>query len=86
MIRAAAILVNGRVYEVPQPQRHHDCIALYLERNAGESCIPAKHIQGFVTTTGQFVDRRQAVAIAKRANQIKIKTGPPDQLFSEDLW
>ena len=42
--------------------------------------------QGFMTDKGRFVDRLEACKIAKSAGQIINKTGPEDDLFSEDLW
>jgi hypothetical protein len=47
-------------------------------------------VQGFVDQFGDFHDRREALIIAKRHNQIKPegKSGNPDsdELFSEDLY
>ena len=43
--------------------------------------------QGFLTSTGRYVDRKEAMQIVKAANQPM--TDVPhqdDQLFSEDLW
>lgn len=52
-----------------------------------------KHVtpkQGFVTNENHFVDRFDAVRIAKAANQVKADTGEllqlGDELVSEDLW
>jgi hypothetical protein len=45
--------------------------------------------QGFLTSRGHFVDRREALDIAQRAGQInryRPKSNPKDQLFSEDLY
>lgn len=42
--------------------------------------------QGFVTSEGRFVDRREALKIAREAAQIVAKTEPANRLFSEDLW
>lgn len=40
--------------------------------------------QGFVTTTGRFVDRIEGLKIAEAANQIIKKHHPKDRLLSED--
>lgn len=40
-------------------------------------------IQGFVTVTGRFVDRKEAAKIAYDCGQIDIQK---KELFSEDLW
>jgi hypothetical protein len=45
----------------------------------------AQHHQGFYTSAGRFVDRVEAVEIAKAAGQITEPKWPP-QLYSEDLW
>ena len=42
-------------------------------------------IQGFYTDTNKFVNRTEALKIAKKAGQIKNKTYPKNKLFSEDL-
>lgn len=44
--------------------------------------------QGFLTSTGRFVDRKEGCAIARAAGQIdeEKKTGGANTLYSEDLW
>jgi len=42
--------------------------------------------QGFLTSTGRFVDRVEALKIAKQANQLIRKTGSQDELYSDDLY
>lgn len=42
--------------------------------------------QGFVTTYQRFVDRKEALEIAKREGQIVKKYGLQSLLFSEDLF
>lgn len=64
--------------------RHSNCIAnltVFGKRNSSYE----KHIQGFITNTGHFVDRKQAMIIAKAANQL-IFNHSGDSLFSEDLY
>jgi len=54
--------------------------------------ITAKYMadaeQGFIDQFGVFMDRKEALLVAKAANQIKQKSGNPDsdELFSEDLY
>lgn len=46
-------------------------------------------IQGFVDQYGVFMDRFEALQVAKDAGQLNIarpKTSPEDRLFSEDLY
>lgn len=43
--------------------------------------------QGFITNLGRFVDRKEALEIAKKNNQIKFSIGyEPDALYSEMLY
>lgn len=75
-----------RAYTVslPRPARHHHIIHAVSE-SLGRPIVP--HEQGFLTSTGRFVGRKEAYGIALRAGQAKPKPGTllPD-LFSEDLW
>ena len=45
-------------------------------------------IQGFIDNKGNFLDRKEAYKVAKKANQIIKKTGAEgsEELFSEDLY
>lgn len=81
--RAAIRMSNGDVYSVGRPGRHHDVIAKM--RGLG---FPPPIIgkQGFITSTGRFIDRVEAMQIAEAAGQIKTKTGPDGVLFTEDMW
>jgi hypothetical protein len=47
---------------------------------------PLRWEQGFMTTTGRFVDRKEAYGIAKLSQQIVNPRGGGGRLFSEDLW
>lgn len=42
--------------------------------------------QGFLTSKCRFVDREEAFKIANRYNQIVLKHGMPDELYSEDIF
>ena len=50
------------------------------------NCKKEEYEQGFIDSKGNFVDRKEACTIAKKANQIIKKHPPEDQLFSEDLY
>ena len=63
-------------------RRHHNCI-ITLDVLGGELKEYIEHIQGFITNTDRFVDRKEAGYIAFNAGQIK---KPNDYLFSEDLY
>ncbi len=82
-IERAAIRYKKVAYSVPRPGRHHDVIHLLSKSGVGPDQM---HDQGFVTSTGRFVDRIEGLAIATAANQIKEKTFPTTELFSEDIW
>ena len=50
----------------------------------GADCI-GEFEQGFVTNKGRFVDRQEAMLIARAADQV-ISDTQSDQLYSEDLY
>lgn len=50
----------------------------------GENSV-GKTIQGFVTNQSRFVDRVEAMQIAKNANQLKSETSF-NELYSEDIY
>lgn len=81
MITHVAIKYDGKVYSLPNPYRHHDVIRLI-------GGIAGPDIQGFLTSSGEFLNRRQAYTYAQEHNQLKRRPGGynGNQLFSEDLW
>lgn len=86
-----AQMFNGkRVYpeyvtaSAPPPARH-----AHLLHPIGWGQIIGPHDQGFLTSTGRFVGRREALAIVIAAKQPQIDhpaRNAGGQLFSEDLW
>jgi hypothetical protein len=85
--KAAIRHADGTVFDVPRPGRHHDVIRIM--RMAGKpwkSPDEALHVQGFVTSTGRFVDRVEAKKIATAANQLLERESGKTELFSEDVW
>lgn len=84
-IETAALLVDGVVWTLPRPARHHILIHAWCDSHYrdGQPARIGEHEQGFVTSTGRFVGREEAASIAFAAGQIdRHKSG----LFSEDLW
>lgn len=85
-IARAAIRVDGQVWSVPRPGRHHDVVRQYC-KDTGVERMPLqseeKSVQGFLTSRGRFVDRHEAAALALEAGQIDTHT---PKLFSEDVW
>lgn len=82
-IVAAAIRQDGMVCFVPRPGRHSDVI-----RAMARSGIPIPIVgeQGFLTSTGFFVDRKRAKDVAIVSEQVLDGRGKLPELFSEDLW
>jgi hypothetical protein len=74
------------VVSKPAPARHHHVIH-EVAVATGKPVHPLA--QGFVTSTGRFVDRKEAMVIALTAGQLldpsKV-TGAMPQLYSEDVW
>jgi hypothetical protein len=82
-IVAAAYLHSGKVWWLPPPNRHHH-ILLEIYHETGD-IVRDPALQGFITTTGRFVTRKEAAQIVVESGQIKEPKWPP-VLFSEDLW
>jgi len=47
---------------------------------------PSGKAQGFVTSDGEWADRKEALRIAKEAGQTIVDVGPKGELYSEQLW
>ncbi len=66
-------------------KRHGDVIRSLLEQ--GITILRKEFIPGFVTDTGEFVDRQEAYKIAVSCGQIKDTASDGARvLFSEDLY
>lgn len=85
MIVRAALRYKGEIYSTTPPGRHHNVMWTMLASGLPtESCeIPN---QGFLTSTGRFVDRYEGFRIAKAAGQLWRKPTPDGMLTSEDVW
>lgn len=87
-IVAAAIHVEGVTISLPQPARHGQVI------NSADAMGLPQHMltsacQGFLTSSGRFVNRVMAKHIAHRAGQGQLRPlgeRHDRDLFSEDLW
>ena len=82
MIIAAAIFQEGVICSMPQPARHHDIIQGLVRMGLP---TPIRGLQGFLTYTGDFLDRTDAAKVALDGGQITKLMAPP-QLYTEDLW
>ncbi len=97
-IVAAAVIVQPQVEKdvpvadeiivsAPPPARHHHLIYAVAQWAGRQAAGPGN--QGFLTSTGRYVDRIEGMAIALAAGQEFVV--PEDQiprvrLFSEHLW
>ena len=69
-------------------RRHHNCISIFAQMvgfpyNENGLKLMNTEIQGFLTNTDRFVDRKEAAQIALDSGQIKEEV---KKLFSEDLY
>jgi hypothetical protein len=86
--RAALQIAPTIVIHVPQPGRHHHCVWRAKELGYSFTAV-ADAVQGFMTTTGRFVGREEALLIARARGQMKPRLPGQydgDELFSEDVW
>lgn len=79
-IKEAAIRQDKQIYT---GKRHHLIISDMVENH--KISPPIKGEQGFVTDSGEFVDRITAAKIALESGQIEKLNYPPN-LYSEDLY
>lgn len=78
MIVAVAIRTKeGKVYV--SRNSHSELIIMCKEKFKGAE-------QGFLTSDCRFVDRKEALEIAKKYNQIIKKHGAEWELYSEDIF
>lgn len=64
--------------------RHHNCFTILFElEKSDDKFTKANVIQGFLTSRGRFVTRKEGAKIAFSAGQIKTKQ---NTMFSEDLY
>lgn len=83
-IERAAIRRYTTIWSVPRPGRHHDVIAFMSEQ--GVDALGDYTTQGFTTSTGRFVNRREAMKIAEDAGQLLGEPHVVGELFSEDIF
>ena len=67
--------------------RHPNCLYQMVAMTGKSSFEAGENIQGFLTNKNRFVDREEAMIIAKRENQLVVDpTHVSDSLFSEDIY
>lgn len=98
MIIAAAIYIDGLVLSVEQPKTHrHILNALHTSTNIGWLFMAMdKGINGFLTHTGEFLNRSNAWKHVHDCGQgtpkrdallmTALNTYNGTELYSEDLW
>jgi hypothetical protein len=87
-ILCSAVIYKGQIIT---GRRHSDCYATLKFFGILDEYLPGRDMQGFVTSTGRFVNRQEAWHIAKAASQIKwglsvSDNGAESQLISENLY
>jgi hypothetical protein len=85
-IVAAALKIQSMTISAPPPARHHTLLHAIFNTYGERGPMIKATDQGFLTSTGRFVSREEAVTIAMAAGQIIKPKFQPQQLFSEDLW
>lgn len=85
MITGVAIKREGVVYQLPKPNRHHHVIRLMADLGIPKP-VTLNAVQGFVTDTGEFLDREQAYTLVLENKQNVVELHHHRDLFSEDLW
>lgn len=83
-IDAAALQVDGQVFTLPRPARHSDLYRHAVPDEVDRDRLYGHAVEGFVTSTGRFVDRVEAARIARAARQARVIEGQP--LQTVDLW
>ena len=74
---------DSETWSLPRPARHGDVMHVVFDETGGLST--AQFEQGFLTTTGRFVNRQEAFVIAQEAGQL-LEDDTGKTLFSEDVW
>lgn len=82
-VETAAIRVEGEVWTLPRPVRHHVLFRAWLNAHAKRDEFDAE--EGFVTNKGRFVNRGEAEDIARASGQL-VGDIIGGELTSEDLW
>jgi hypothetical protein len=81
-IDCAAIKCGGLVWT---GKRHGHCIATVKQATGKRANEFPDEVQGFVTMSGRFVDRKEAAELVKKTGQVQLKHSPTE-LYSEDLY
>lgn len=81
ILRAVPGVHDDVIVSMPRPHRHYEIMRRAEVDNTGPGD------QGFLTSTGRYVDRYDGLTIARRAGQLLGgKSINSRELTSEDLW
>lgn len=83
LTHVACIDVEGRIWSLPRPFRHHHIIKIMHDFGAKNRSIGD---QGFLDQSGRYLTRNQAEVSADVNGQIKNGKIIGGCLTSEDLW
>ena len=87
IIVCSAIKANGKVWN---GHRHNHCISAMKDELSWtmnrQEIDKLEQIQGFTTSLNRFVDRKEAMIIALKAEQVKKENVNSPSLYSEDLY
>lgn len=78
---------DGVIISARPPHRHHHLLPAGYITKGNKVVLPQE--QGFLTSTGRFVDRVEAMQIALRSGQRfsgQLPLGTYKELYSEHLW
>lgn len=75
--------LNGGEWHIEEGMRH--AYILLAMHDKGVTYDKLSAVQGFMTTSGRFVDRVEAIGIAIAAKQVTSQFSK-DELRSEDVW
>lgn len=86
IIGSAIRAIDGTVFVVLKPGRHHHVVDLMHEYEQSELFITGNTCdQGFMTNTNRYLSRKEARDLHLRNNP-DAKTSLPTEIYSEDLW
>jgi hypothetical protein len=85
------------IVSAPRPNRHHNLFGPFAKKPKGlteglwsetKSLLPLNGEQGFYTNRRRFIDRKNALDVARDAGQLAgcRHLDLSTRLFSEDLW
>lgn len=82
-----ALRFQNKIWSLPKPYRHHHIIRVIMMLDPDVDHVDCSmDDQGFLDSSGRFLNRKQAIINASELNQIKGGKLIGGILTSEDLW